>query len=147
MNPPPAYFEALLTRHGHAAHRLVQILREIQSQEKWLSRDMLSAVATALKLPLGQVEGVAGFYRFFCSNPVGQYRVLFSDNITDRMGGSEEMVRHLRHLLKLEPNKVRPDARVSVATTSCTGLCDQGPAALINHHQIVTRLTPGRIEH
>ena len=102
MNPPPGYFETLLVRHGHAAHRLVQILREIQTHEKWLSRDMLSAVATALKLPLAHVEGVAGFYRFFSSNPVGQYRVLFSDNITDRMGGSEEMVRHLRHLPPLQ---------------------------------------------
>jgi [NiFe] hydrogenase diaphorase moiety large subunit len=26
-------------------------------------------------------------------------------------------------------------------------LCDQGPALLVNHHQIVTRLNPGRIEH
>jgi len=147
MNPPPGYFEALFARHGHAAHRLVQILREIQTRETWLSRDTLSAVATALKLPLAHVEGVAGFYRFFYGQPVGQYRVLFSDNVTDRMGGSEEMARHLRHLLKLEPNKVRADGRVSVSTTSCTGLCDQGPAALINHHQIVTRLTPGRIEH
>ena len=147
MNPPSGYFEALLARHGHAAHRLVQILREIQTRETWLSRDTLSAVATALKLPLAHVEGVAGFYHFFYDQPVGQYRVLFSDNITDRMGGSEEMARHLRHLLKLEPNKIRADGRVSVSTTSCTGLCDQGPAALINHHQIVTRLTPKRIEH
>jgi len=50
-------------------------------------------------------------------------------------------------LLKVEPNTLRFDGHVSVATTSCTGLCDQGPAALINHHQVVTRLTPGRIEH
>jgi [NiFe] hydrogenase diaphorase moiety large subunit len=147
MTPVPANFEALLARHGNAAHRLVQILRELQNQEKWLSRDMLSAVAHTLKLPLAHVEGVAGFYRFFHSSPVGEYRVLFSDNITDRMGGSEEMMRHFRHLLKIETNKVRADGRVSVSTTSCTGLCDQGPAALINHHQIVTRLTPGRIEH
>ncbi len=147
MNPPSGYFEALLARHEHAPHRLVQILREVQTHEKWLSRDTLSAVATALKLPLAHVEGVAGFYHFFYDQPVGQYRVLFSDNITDRMRGSEEMERHLRHLLKLEPNKMRADGRVSVSTTSCTGLCDQGPAALINHHQIVTRLTPKRIEH
>ena len=147
MNPPSGYFEALLARHGHAPHRLVQILREVQTHETWLSRETLSAVAAALKLPLAHVEGVAGFYHFFYDQPVGQYRVLFSDNITDRMGGSEEMERHLRHLLKLEPNKMRADGRVSVSTTSCTGLCDQGPAALINHHQIVTRLTPKRIEH
>jgi len=50
-------------------------------------------------------------------------------------------------LLKVAPGEVRADGRVSVDTTSCTGLCDQGPALLINHHQVVTRLTPQRVEH
>lgn len=147
MKPIAMDIEEVLARHGHAPHRLVQILREIQAQQLWLSRDTLSACAQALGLSLAHVEGVAGFYRFFHSQPVGQYRVLFSDNITDRMLGSEEMLRHLRHVLKLEPDKMRADGRVSVSTTSCTGMCDQGPAALINHHQLVTRLTPRRIEH
>jgi [NiFe] hydrogenase diaphorase moiety large subunit len=139
--------ETVLEHYGRSALRLVQVLREIQTQLHWLSRDTLSQVARALSLPLAHVEGVAGFYRFFHCQPVGQYRVLFSDNITDRMQGSEEMLRHLRHLLKVAHDTVRADGRVSVATTSCTGLCDQGPAALINHQQVVTRLTPGRVEH
>lgn len=139
--------DALLERHGRAADRLVQILRDIQAQHGWLPRETLSVVSKALQVPLAHVEGVAGFYRFFHQKPVGQYRVLFSDNITDRMLGSEEMQRHLRHLLKVEPNTMRPDGRVSVGSTSCTGMCDQGPAVLINHHRVITRLTPGRIEH
>lgn len=146
MKPTGMDIESVLARHGRASHRLVQILRELQAQLGWLSRDTLFAVASGLKLSLAHVEGVAGFYRFLHSQPVGQYRVLFSDNITDRMQGSVEMMRHLRHLLKLEPDKVRADGRVSVSATSCTGMCDQGPAALINHHQLVTRLTPQRIE-
>ena len=147
MNPNALDLDSLLERHQRAPHRLVQILREIQSQLLWLPRDTLAAVANALGLSLAHVEGVAGFYRFFHSQPVGQYRVLFSDNITDRMQGSEEMRRHLRHLLKVEHHAMRADGRVSVAATSCTGMCDQGPAALVNHHQLVTRLTPGRIDH
>lgn len=147
MNPTEFGIEALLERHGRAPDRLVQLLREIQSEVGWLSRDTLSTVAKALHLPLAHVEGVAGFYRFFHQRPVGQYRILFSDNITDRMSGSEEMQRHLRHLLKIEPDTMRADGRVSVSSTSCTGMCDQGPAALINHHRVITRLTPGRIEH
>ena len=140
-------FTALLKRHDQAPHRLVQILRELQAQQHWLSRDTLSAVASALGLPMAHVEGVAGFYHFFHTRQVGTYRVLFSDNITDRLLGSEALMRQLCHLLKVEPDTLRADGRVSVATTSCTGLCDQGPALLINHHQVVTRLTPGRIDH
>ena len=39
------------------------------------------------------------------------------------------------------------DGLVSVDTTYCTGLCDQGPALLINHHQVVTRMNPSRVDH
>ncbi|BCO28788.1 NAD-reducing hydrogenase HoxS subunit alpha [Rhodoferax lithotrophicus] len=147
MMPITCDTEALLDRHQRLPHRLVQILRELQAHQGWLSREDLSLVAHALHLPLAQVQGVAEFYHFFHTRPVGQYRVLFSDNITDRLLGSEALLHDLCHRLKVEPGQLRADGRVSVTTTSCTGLCDQGPAALINHHQIITKLTPGRIEH
>jgi [NiFe] hydrogenase diaphorase moiety large subunit len=139
--------EVLLKRHHHAPHRLVQVLREVQAEQHWISRAALSQIADALHLPLAHVEGVAGFYRFFHTQPVGQYRVLFSDNITDRMLGSEALMHTLCHRLKVQPGVMRHDGRVSVAATSCTGMCDQGPALLINHRHLLTRLTPARIEH
>ena len=147
MKPFTYDLQALLDRHQRLPHRLVQILREMQAHSAWLSREDLTLVADALHLPLAQVQGVAEFYHFFHTQPVGQYRVLFSDNITDHLLGSEALLHDLCHRLKVEPGQLRADGRVSVTTTSCTGLCDQGPAALINHHQIITRLTPGRIEH
>ena len=147
MHHHDAEIDALLKRHHHAPHRLVQVLREVQAKQHWISRPALNQIADALHLPLAHVEGVAGFYRFFHTRPVGQYRVLFSDNATDRMLGSEALMQALCTRLKVQPGEMRHDGRVSVATTSCTGLCDQGPAALINHHQVATRLTPSRIEH
>lgn len=139
--------ESILINQHRAPHRLVQILRELQARLHWLPREVLSQVADGLHLPLAHVEGVAGFYRFFHTSPVGQYRVLFSDNATDRMLGSEALMHNLCHLLKVQPGVMRHDGRVSVAATSCTGMCDQGPALLINHQHLVTRLTPARLEH
>ena len=147
MRPNHAWLETLLMRHQHAPHRLVQLLRDVQAEQHWISRESMAQIADAMHLPLAHVEGVAGFYRFFHTRPVGQYRVLFSDNITDRMLGSEALMQALCERLKVQPGVVRHDGRVSVATTSCTGLCDQGPAVLVNHQQIVTRLNPARIEH
>ena len=147
MSHPHAWLETILTRHHHAPHRLVQVLREVQAAQHWISREAMGQLADALHLPLAHVEGVAGFYRFFHTEPVGRYRVLFSDNITDRMLGSEALMQALCERLQVQPGTLRADGRVSVAATSCTGLCDQGPAALINHHQVVTRLTPARVEH
>jgi [NiFe] hydrogenase diaphorase moiety large subunit len=138
--------DSVLSRYGGEPHGLVQILRETQAFTGWLPREVLSQIADALGLTLAHVQGVAGFYRFFHTQPVGAYRVLFSDNITDRLLGSKALLQDLCRLLKVAPHQMRADGRVSVATTSCTGLCEQGPAALINHQQVVTRLTPERIE-
>jgi len=135
----------LLARHGRDPHALVQILRELQALQGWLTRDALSQVAVTLGLTLAQVEGVAGFYRFFHTRPVGAYRVLFSDNVTDRMLGSEALMADLCRRLGVAPGRLGDEGLVSVDKTSCTGLCDQGPALLINHHQVVTRLDAARV--
>ncbi|MBV8618767.1 MAG: NAD(P)H-dependent oxidoreductase subunit E [Curvibacter sp.] len=145
MPPADTLLQALLDRHRRAPDRLVQILREWQAQAHWLPRADLATIAAALRLPLAHVEGVAGFYRFLHTRPVGRYRVLFSDNITDRLQGSEALMHELCRRLRVTPGQVRADGRVSVDTTSCTGLGDQGPAVLVNHHQVLTRLGPDRI--
>jgi [NiFe] hydrogenase diaphorase moiety large subunit len=86
--PRAAELESLLRRHGGDSHALVQILREFQAVHGWLPRPVLQQIARALGLTLAHVQGVADFYRFFHTRPVGAYRVLFSDNATDRMHGS-----------------------------------------------------------
>ena len=88
--------DRLLRRHGGDSHALVQILREFQAIHGWLPRPALQQIAPLLGLTLAHVEGVAGFYRFFHTAAVGAYRVLFSDNITDRMLGSERCWRAVR---------------------------------------------------
>jgi [NiFe] hydrogenase diaphorase moiety large subunit len=135
----------LLARHGRDPHALVQILRELQEVSGWLPRQLLSQLAQELGVTLAHVEGVAGFYRFLHTRPVGRFRVLFSDNITDRMAGSAARMDELCRRLGLTPGVVRADGLVSVDRCSCTGLCDQGPAALINHHQVLTRLDVTRV--
>jgi [NiFe] hydrogenase diaphorase moiety large subunit len=146
VNVPGDPIAALLARHGNNPHALVQILREAQLQHGWLPRDMLGELADGLGLTLAHVEGVATCYRFFHTSPVGEYRVLFSDNITDRMLGNASLLDDLCQRLGVERGKMRADGRVSVDFCSCTGLCDQGPSLLINHHQVVTRLDAARVE-
>ncbi len=147
---PPVPLEAslhpVLDRHARQPQALVQMLRELQAVLGWLPREVLSAVAQATGRTVADVEGVASFYRFLHLAPVGQYRVLFSDNITDRMLGSVALMERLCQRLGVAPGAVRADGRVSVAPCSCTGLGDQGPALLINHHQVVTRLTEERVD-
>ena len=140
-----AVVERVVERNGRDPTRMVQILREVQEALDWLSPEAIDALQAALKVPRTKIEGVAGFYAFFYLQPRGSYRLLLSDNITDRMLGNEALLKRLCRNLWIEPGKVSEDGLVSVDTTSCTGLCDQGPALLVNNRAI-GRLTAERID-
>jgi [NiFe] hydrogenase diaphorase moiety large subunit len=140
----PQAVERILDQHGRDPSRLLQVLIGVQEIEGWLPPGLISRVAAGLGLPRARVEGVAGFYSFLYSEPVGHYRVLFSDNIIERMLGSRELMAAMSGKLWVEPGKVSEDGLVSLDTTSCTGMGDQGPAILVNGRAI-TRLTHQRV--
>jgi [NiFe] hydrogenase diaphorase moiety large subunit len=140
----PLDLSALVARHHGDASRLVQILRDVMAVEGHVSPPVITDLARALGLPRGQVEGVVGFYSFFASEPRGRFRVLFSDNVTDELGGSHELRARMLDAFRLDLDEVSRDGLLSIGVTSCTGLCDQGPAMLVNDRAI-PRLTPARI--
>jgi [NiFe] hydrogenase diaphorase moiety large subunit len=134
----------LIDRHPRQPESLLQVLREVQEAHGHIPPGADIEIADALDVPLARVRGVAGFYSFLSLEPQGHYRVLFSDNITDRMLGSRELMQALCGKLWLEPGRVSEDGLVSVDATSCTGMCDQGPALLVNGRAI-PRLSHQRI--
>jgi [NiFe] hydrogenase diaphorase moiety large subunit len=146
----PAAAVAAIVDRVVAAYRndptcMVQILREVQEGCGWLPPEAIDRMQAVLGVPRTKIEGVAGFYSFFYTRPRGRYRVLFSDNITDRMLGSKGMMDRLCNNLWIERGKVSEDGLVSVAQTACTGMCDQGPAMLVNNYAIAS-LTEARID-
>lgn len=136
---------AILARHDNNGTRLMQILREVQEALGWLAPATLTAIARGVNWPRAKVEGTAAFYSFFHTRPRGKFCVLWSDNITDRMLGNRELMAQMCEKLWLEPGHVSEDGLVSVNTTSCTGMCDQGPAVLVNYRAI-TRMDKQRVE-
>ncbi|MEA3410909.1 MAG: NAD(P)H-dependent oxidoreductase subunit E [Pseudomonadota bacterium] len=145
MTEKRAELDSIAQRYGCEPTALLQILREAQEIEGWLPPGTLSYLARLLGLPRARVEGVAGFYSFLHLERAGRYRVLFSDNITDRMAGNLELLERFCNSLWLEQGKVSEDDLVRVDTTSCTGMCDQGPAILVNGWAI-PRMSPDRVD-
>src|SRR5271157_6277197 len=125
--------------------QLLQILREAQEELGWISPEAARAIASALDVPVTRVQSVVQFYSFLYDEPCGRYRILFSDNITYRMLGNRGLFEHMLTRLKLKRGEVSADGAVSVDLTSCTGMCDQGPALLVNNRP-VTRLTAHRVD-
>ena len=117
---------------GREPTQLLQVLREVQETLGFLPPPALARIASALGVPIARVRGVVAFYSFLYAEPRGTYRVLFSDNVTDRMRGSEERLREFGQRLWVESGKVSQDGLVSLGRTSCVGLDDHAPALLVN---------------
>jgi len=135
----------LLGQWGHDPYNLLQILIGVQQVFNHVPSAALDLIAGKLSLPRANIEGVIGFYSFLHIQPRGIYDLLISDNIVDQMSGSRELAGMLAQRLNVEPGSTRADGVVSLGYTSCTGMGDQGPAALVNNRAL-TSLTPQRIE-
>lgn len=144
MHKHAEYLDPILSRYKHNAHHLLQILREAQEYYGYIHADAIDYMAQQLQLARSQIEGVASFYSLLYLQPQGEYRVLFSDNITDRMLGNMQLMESMCKELWVEAGKVSEDGLVSINTTSCTGMCDQGPAILVNNI-VINQLTKERV--
>ncbi|MCU0734607.1 MAG: NAD(P)H-dependent oxidoreductase subunit E [Methylotetracoccus sp.] len=135
----------IVDRHAADATQLVQILREVQASFRHIPADAMDSLAAALGIERAQVQAVAEFYTFFSTKPRGRYDILISDSITDHMLGSREIAAYLSERLGIQPGETRSDGQVSFDYTSCTGMCEQGPAGLVNGLTL-TQLTRERID-
>ena len=139
------FLDKVLETAEYQPVRLMQILRAVQDEYHYIPEDAIDYLTEQMKIDRAQIISVAEFYSFFHLKPRGRYDILISDSITDLMLGKANILSYLSKVLKVEVGQVRSDGLVSLDNTSCTGMCDQGPAGLINGYAI-TRLDRPRIE-
>ena len=130
--PAQESLHQILQQHPRDAGELLQILVEVQHAFHWVPEEAVSLIAEHLRVTRAHIRGLVGFYSFLSDSFLGDYVIYLSDNITDRMLGNQGIGKYLCSRLGVKLGKVRSDGRVSVQFTSCTGMCDQGPAALVN---------------
>ena len=139
------FVDETLGNDGRAPEHLLQHLIAVQRRFGWVPPAAVESLAAALDVTRTQIRAAVAFYAFLHDRPRGTYDILFSDNITDRMLGNRRLLALLAEQLGMPTEGTRADGRVTLGLTSCTGMCDQGPAALVNGRAL-TALTPQRVD-
>ncbi len=137
-------YSDLLSDSGDAPERLLQHLCSIQHHYSHIPEEAIQLLSERLHIPRVEIVSIVYFYAFLHTQPRGDFDIRFSDNITDRMLGNLPLLESLCKKLGVRPGEPRADGRVCVDLTSCTGLCDQGPALLVNG-MAISRLDEDRI--
>ena len=95
----------ILEKYGYSEAKLIPILQEVQAVYKYLSRDMISYVATSIGVPPSRVYGVATFYAHFSMQPKGKYIIKLCDGTACHVKKSHGLLNALYERLNLSADK------------------------------------------
>jgi len=130
-------------RYGKDKTRLLDVIRDVQSELGCVSNDTIAEIARNINLSTVDVDGVATFYHFFSKEPVGKYSVYLNNSVTAMMNGRTAVARAFSEAAGIGFGKTTSDGLIGLFDTSCVGMNDQEPAAIING-VVFTRLTPDK---
>ena len=87
---------------------------------------------------------MVSFYSFLNDKPKGKYVIRLCQTISCDMQGKDRVARQLENDLGITFGETTPDGKFSLEFANCLGMCDQGPAMLIND-QVYTHVTPEKV--
>ncbi|PID28175.1 MAG: NAD(P)H-dependent oxidoreductase subunit E [Candidatus Cloacimonadota bacterium] len=123
----------IIEKYGTEKNQLIPILQAVQSEFRYLPQEMLSFIATAMKIPDAEVFGVATFYAQFSTEPKGKHIIQICDGTACHVRGSGKLIEGFRQSLNLSENKITTDDLwVTVETVSCLGACALAPAVVVD---------------
>lgn len=136
----------IIEKYKYDKTKLIPILQHIQEEYRYLPEEALTFLATALKMPVAEVYGVATFYAHFTLVPKGKYVVRVCDGTACHVKNSTALLEALRKKLNLNGKETTTrDMLFTVETVSCLGACGLAPVMVINE-QVYGQVKPESID-
>ena len=122
----------------------LEAVRAVQAALGMVPPEAARQIGRALGLSAVDVEGVASFYHFFTAAPAGRYAVYLNANPVATMKGREKVAAAFEKEAGCRFGETTPDGLIGLHETSCIGMNDQEPSAIING-VVFTRLTKAKV--
>ncbi len=121
--------------------RLMDILLDTQAEENCVTDEAADKIAKELDIARVDVVQARSFYHFFTDKPMAKYTVYLNDSVVANFNGRKETAKAFEEASGVKFNT--NDGKIGLYDTSCIGMSDQEPAALING-KVFTDITPDK---
>jgi len=129
---------------GKGREVLLPILQAIVKEKNYVSKEDMVVIAKALDISAADVYGTATFYSYIEEEQIGKYLVRVCKSITCENKGKKRILNALEKGLRIKLGETTFDKKFTLKATNCLGLCDVGPAILINDEPF-TELTKEKV--
>lgn len=135
---------ALAKKYENKRSGLLPILQAIQDKYHHISDFAMQEIANLLDIHPVEVYGVVSFYSFLRTGTTGNFVIRLCRTISCEMAGKANVARQIENELGIKFGETTPDGHFTLEYANCLGLCDQGPAMLVND-VAYTCVTPEKV--
>lgn len=135
---------SLVEEYGKNQDSLIPILQAIQKKYYHVSSFAMQEIANLLGIHPIEVYSVVTFYSFLSEEPQGKYIFRLCETISCDMVGKDQVAKQLENDLGITFGETSDDGMFTLLFTSCLGMCDQGPAMMVND-RIYTKVTAEKV--
>ncbi len=130
----------ILDRFDRSEAKIIPILQAVQEEYRYLPQEVLTFIATSLRISPARLFGVATFYSHFSLEPKGKHIIKMCDGTACHVRGSSAVIDAIRKKLNLSDKKITTDDMMfTFETVSCLGACGLAPVLVVDdevHGQI-----------
>jgi NADH-quinone oxidoreductase subunit F len=116
---------ALAESHAYQPEAVLEVLAELQKRYGWVNQQQIEDVGRTLHLPAEKVYGLATFYSMLSTQPEPTNVLRVCDGPVCWLCGGDAVREAVDKAFAVHPGW-------KVERTSCLGMCDRAPAALVN---------------
>ncbi len=124
--------DEIVDKYGGDKSALIQVLLDIQRENRWLPKDTLKLVSQGLGVPLTQIYHISTFYKAFSLILKGRHSVSVCLGTACQVRGAPRLLDKVIESLKMKPGETSTDMRFSLDTVNCLGCCALGPVMVID---------------
>jgi NADH-quinone oxidoreductase subunit E len=136
--------EKILLELEPKPENLLRAIKEIQKENKFISKEECEKVAKYFSLPLARVFSLASFFDEVKTKKGTKKIIRVCSGGPCVMGSSTEIMRQIEMLLHIEEgNDAHPKWKLEYM--SCRGLCDDGPIVAIDD-QVFEKVRPEMVD-
>ena len=119
--------DRIIDKYHCEAGSLIQVLLEIQSENRWLPREALERVSEKLQVPLTRIRHIVTFYKAFSLVPKGRHEIHICMGTACHVRGATRVLDTVQDLTGLKPGETDLELKFSLETVNCLGCCALGP--------------------
>ncbi len=131
--------ERIVDEYGNERENLLSVLNAVNREFGAINGEALVEISRIMDVSIAEIHGVGSFYSFVNMDDAPKNTIRVCQSMSCDMAGKNRIVELFESELGIKFGEVTKDKMFKLEFTNCMGMCDKGPAVMVNQ-DVYTRV-------